>query len=577
MNGRSGVATIFLFLFLAVMILLQVLTMVQSDRLFGRLNHLAEIWRTAGPMATTQARSDTTDLPGEEYPGDAGDWLVWRIGAEPATLNPITRKDVYATWVVSGNIFESFLEYDLDKVRLKPLLAESYEVSDDGLEISFRIRDDVHFSDGHPIGVDDVIFSYETIINPKIDAHNLANYYKDVDRVVRISDREVKFIMKRTYFKALEFLGGMDILPKHIYEFSDPADFNKHRSDPVGSGPYVFEKWNVGREIVLRRNEQYWGRKPKLKKIVFRIITNEVAALQALRSGQIDFIRPEPEQFAELRNDQEFKNKYYCLLYWDPGVGYRYVGWNQDTPFFKDRRVRLAMTHIVNRKKIIQYLLKGLGREVTGPFYILGKQNNPNIEPWLYDPQQAKQLLGEAGWIDTDGDGIRDKDGIPLRFKLMIVSQVPFHERLAKLLKDEAAKIGIEIVPDPYEWSIFVERLNTRSFEATTLAWGGVVESDPYQIWHSSQIVGRGSNRIGFADAEADAIIEEARRTLDENKRNKLYHRFHQILHEQQPYTFLLTRPWLYFLDKRFENVKIHKLGLDPLEWYVPKAKQKYK
>jgi peptide/nickel transport system substrate-binding protein len=137
--------------------------------------------------------------------------------------------------------------------------------------------------------------------------------------------------------------------------------------------------------------------------------------------------------------------------------------------------------------------------------------------------------------------------------------------------------VGIDLSPDPYEWSVFSERLNTRAFEAVTLAWGGTVQDDPYQIWHSSQIGNRGSNYVGFRNAKADAIIEEARTTRDEDKRNELYHQLDRILHEEQPYTFVFTRPWLELLDNRFENVVVHKLGLNPHEWYVPKDKQRYK
>ena len=577
MNGRSGVFTFFLFLFLAVMILLQALSMVQSDRLYQRLNHLVETWQSAGPVRVAKQQTSSVDLPMEEYPGDEGDWLVWRIGAEPATLNYITSKDIYANWIVGGNIFESLLEYDYDEVELKPLLAESYEVSSDGLEMTFRLRKDIHFSDGVAVTTDDVIFSYETIINPKVDAHNLANYFRPIKELIKIDNRTVKFILREPYFKGFEIAGLMPIFPKHVYEFGDAAVFNSHRSNPVGSGPYVFEKWDVGQEIVLRRNERYWGRKPKLRKIVYRVITNEVAALQALRSHKVDFLAPTSEQFVELSNDKEFVKEFRCLSYWNPGVGYSYIGWNQNTPFFKDRNVRLAMTHLIDRQTIIDNILGGLGRIVTGPFYVFSKQYNSSIEPWPYNPERAKQLLNEAGWIDTNGDGIRDKDGVPFRFQFMIVSGAPVYERLARVIKDEIRGAGIDLTIDPYEWSVFEERLNMRSFGATMLAWGGVVQSDPYQIWHSSQIEGRGSNRIGFKNAEADAIIEEARRTMDEEKRNKLYHRFHQVLYEEQPYTFFRARPSIRFLDRRFENVIVHKLGLNPVEWYVPKEKQLYK
>ena len=310
---------------------------------------------------------------------------------------------------------------------------------------------------------------------------------------------------------------------------------------------------------------------------VFRIITNDLAALQALQAGEIDFLRPLPEQFADMSKNEDFTAQFRCLSYFTPIIPYFYVGWNNDSVFFEDKRVRLAMTHLIDRDKIIKYLLKDQGRVTTGPFYIFGKQNNPNIKPWPYDVNKAKQLLDEAGWIDSDGDGIRDKDGNPFSFKLMIRSADPYYERLAKFIKDQASKVGIEVVPDPYEWSIFIERLLDREFEAEVSGWGGVVEEDPYQVWHSSQGVHRGSNHVGFNNKEADAIIEQARQTLDETERNKLYHRFHQIVHAEQPYTFLYARPEMRFLDKRFKNVIIHKLDLDWLEWYVPKQRQKYK
>jgi peptide/nickel transport system substrate-binding protein len=307
------------------------------------------------------------------------------------------------------------------------------------------------------------------------------------------------------------------------------------------------------------------------------VITNEVAELQALRSHDIDFMRPTSEQFSEVSKVQKFLEEFRCLSYWDPTTGYSYIGWNEERPFFKDRRVRQVLTMLINRDSINEYLLKGLGHVISGPFYIYGHQGDPNIQPWPYDPQKAKQLLDEAGWVDHDGDGICDKDGVPFKFRFMTVSGTPFYERLAKLIKDEMAKVGIELTVDPYEWSVFQERLNTRSFDAVTLAWGGTVEEDPYQIWHSSQIGNRGSNYVGFKNAEADSLIEQARRTMDEDKRNELYPRLHRILHEEQPYTFMFTRPFLQLLDRRFENVKVHKLGLNPLEWYVPRDKQRYK
>lgn len=179
--------------------------------------------------------------------------------------------------------------------------------------------------------------------------------------------------------------------------------------------------------------------------------------------------------------------------------------------------------------------------------------------------------------VDTDGDGIRDKDGAAFRFKFMFPGGGGLGEKLIKLLQDEASKVGIEVISEPYEWSVFHERLINRDFDSFILGWSAPVLQDPYQLWHSSQVGSHGSNYVGFRNGEADGLIEEARRTLDDDRRNELYHQLHRLLHKEQPYTFLLTRPTLEFLDRRFENVRIKNLGVEPHEWYVPKEKQRYK
>jgi len=581
MNGRSGLFTFFIFLFLVLMIVLQILAMIQSDRLYERLNLLLDRLAGTGMRQPTQARSQTgPDSAAPGYPGDEGDWLVYRLRGEPRTLNPISVEgSLEGRTVYMRNIFEPLFYYNLDVegVELEPVLAESMNISDDGLEIEVKLKQNIWFSDGVPVTADDVKFTYDTIMNPGIDAPNIRNYYANVKEVIKIDQRTVKFVFNELYWKTIEAVGVFDVLPKHIYEFNEPSEFNTRRSNPVGSGPYIFENWKVGSRITLSRNENYWGKKPRINKLIFKIITNDTAALQALRAHDTDYMEPSSEQFAEVAADEDFRKQFHVLSYWQPSGGYAFTAWNNAIPFFSDRRVRLAMTHIINREAIVEHLLKGYGKIVTGSFYIYGRQSDPNIEPWPYDPERAKELLNQAGWIDTDGDGLRDKDGTAFSFRYSYPSSSTTGERIGKLLKDDAQKVGIEVMPDPLEWSIFIERLNERQFQAAMLSWGGTIESDPYQIWHSSQIKGRGNNFAAFNSPEADAVIEQARRTLDEEKRYALYHRFHRILHQQQPYTFLVTIPTFVLLDNRFENVTVHKLGVDPLEWYVPKEKQLYK
>ncbi len=576
MSHRTNAAGFFLFVLLGLIICLQIISMLQSDRLYIALNEIEDVIEGTARRKPAGAGADLTT----QYPGDDGDWLVWAMRVEPKTLNQINvDNDIYSRWITVKNIFEPLMEYDFDEVKLKPLIAESCEVSKDGLEITFRLRDDIHFSDGVPVTVDDVIFTYQTVIDPNVDAANLANMYVDVDRVEKVSDRAVKFYMRRPYFKAQEVLSFWDIgiYPKHIYEYKDARQFNQRVSNPVGSGPYVFERWDTGSQTVLRRNENYWGPKPRIKKVIYKFITNPIAAVQALRSHQVDLIIPEPDQYADLVKDVEFNREFNCLDYWSPGDPFYYIGWNEDTPFFSDARVRLAMTLSIDREQIVSELLKGYGELVTGPFYIKGAQNNETVKPWPYDPEMAKSLLDKAGWLDRDGDGIRDKDGIPFRFKFLYSVESDVYTRLASLLKDELAKIGVDIMPDPYEWSVLIPKITDRQFEAMVMGWGGDIIEDQYQIFHSSQVGNRGSNYVGFRNAEADALMEQIRITIDLAESDALCHQLHRLLHEQQPYTFLFTRPTFRAVDKRFQNVNIHKLGLNYLEWYVPKEKQRYK
>ncbi len=577
MGNRSTVFKFFVILFLVTVVFLQMLSMKQSDRLYERVNELekrvAGLPRSSGVYTSAQTADSEKD----------GDWLISRIGAEPPTLNPITARDYYATLICTGsgstppNIFETLIMLDSDTGEHTPLLAESWNISEDGLTIDFVLKDNIRFSDNKPITADDVVFSFSLIKNPKIDNAHLANYFQDVVSCEKIGEREIRFKMSQVYFKSLEIVGSMAIVPEHIYGFTDETQFNQNRTNPVGSGPYIFEKWEVGSSISLVRNENYWGKKPHIRKLVFKVITNDLAALSAMRSNQIDLVATPPEQFVKLSADKDFLKDYNPIEYWTPSGGYSYIGWNMDSKFFSDKRVRLAMTHLVDRENIRDNIYEGMAKIVAGPFYINSPQYNHSLEQWPYDPKKAAMLLDEAGWKDTDGDGIRDKDGVPFRFKFLVTSGNDTRERILKLLKDDFAKAGIDLVPDTYEWSVFIQRVMNKQFDATTLAWTGVMEADPYQVWHSSQTTAGGSNRIGFNNPEADRLIVEARKTLDKDERNALYHKFQEVLHEEQPYTFMFSTPSLGFVSNRFENVIQHTLGFNMNEWFVLAEKQRYR
>jgi len=502
-----------------------------------------------------------------------GDWLIYHLGAEPGTLNPIVARDVAENIINSNKIYETLLTRDNKSLELVPLLAESWTISEDKLTFTFKLRNNVNWHDGKPFTSEDVVYSYNSIMNPKVDSAQLKGYYQEIQKVEALDDYTVKFTYARPYFLALEFCGGMPIVPKHIFE---KGDFNKNPAGrhPIGTGPYKFSKWETGREVVLEKNKEYWGEKPKINKIVFKIINDRNVAFQVLRKGELDFSSLTPIQWEKQSKTKKFEEKFNKHAYFRPN--YSYIGWNLDRPFFSDKRVRKAMTHLVNRELILEKILYNLGAIVTNPFYLKGKEYDKSIKPIKFSPEQAISLLDEAGWIDSDSDGIRDKNGVKFEFEFLIPHGSDTSEKISTILKEELDKVGIVMNIRKIEWAVFVQRLNERKFDAVTLSWSLGVESDPYQLWHSSQKSSGGSNFVGFENAEADKIIEDARKEFNNDKRTKLYKKFANIIHNEQPYTFLFCGKSPVAVNNRFKGVNVYPLGLDFLEWYVPAELQIY-
>lgn len=520
---------------------------------------------------TSQETTQSAETASDSDPVD-GDWLMYHLNAEPATLNPITATDAYEGTVNNGKIYETLIERNNETLELEPLLAESWEISEDKLKYTFKIREGIKWHDGTPFTAEDIVFSYRSIMNPKVDSPQLRAYFQEIRDVKAIDDLTVEFTYARPYFLALEFCGGMPIVPKHIF---DKGDFNTNPAgrNPVGTGPYKFVKWTTGRDIVIEKNPDYWGEKPKLNKIVFKIITDNTVAFQVLKREELDVSSLTPIQWERQTETPSFQENFDKLSYFTPN--YSYIGWNSKRPFFADKTVRTALTHLVDRELILEKILYDLGAIVTNPFYINSPEYDKSIDPYPYDPKKAEELLEQAGWIDHDGDGIRDKDGVKFAFEFLIPGGSETGEKIATILKEELDKMGIQMDIRKTEWAVFTSRLMDRNFDAVTLAWSMGIESDPYQIWSSTQAES-GSNFVGFKNEEADKLIVEARTEFDREKRQKLYKRFAEIVHEEQPYTFLFCRKSTVAVNKRFENVTVYPVGIDPVEWHVPLPLQVY-
>ncbi len=485
-------------------------------------------------------------------------------------------------------------------------LATRIEVNDDYTEYHVWLRDDVlwheaavDFTDpryawlnvDHPLVADDFVFFLELVLNPQVEAAHLRNYYEACAGIEVINDHEFIVRWNEPQYQSISFTLGMQPLPRWLYGSDQDGNlydasevgrrFNEHwfNQKAIGMGPYRFSHWVPGGSILLERNEQYWGEKPPIEAIEYRVISDGTARLNNLSAGELDYVDLQQTQYrnavveggvAGFREGGDLEHETF------QGTAYRYLGWNADGVYFADRRVRLAMTHAFNGELLLRENMFGLGRLVTGNFFIDGPDYNQALTPYPFDLDRAAQLLTEAGWEDNNGDGIREKlvgsDIVNFEFGMVTYGHRPEFIAAMEHFRNDLRSIGVIMNVQPVEWAVMIERMTEKDFDAYTGGWVLGWDSDPYQIWHSSQAdEPTGSNRVGFRNAEADAIIEEARRTFDPAARSALFHRFHEIVYEEQPYTF-----WFSGLEIGAWRDSVENVGFSPLRpfasnrsWYL--------
>jgi peptide/nickel transport system substrate-binding protein len=561
---------------------------------------------TAGDQPKSQSAA-----PRDSGTPVSGDWLIMHSSSDPEQLNPITSSDATASEIL-GYIFETLLMRDPRTLELKPLIAtDRPKISDDKLSYTFTIRRDVYFQDGRPLTGEDVLFSIKAIKCPLVNAPFLRVYYNSMVDAQLLDTHTVRFVTKEPYFLNESQLGGIAVLPRHYYDpddllkavtvrelTKDPAqlpevvkrfadNFNRnYNRNPVGSGPFKFSDWKTGRTVELVRDPNYWGNgKPGIDQVYldrlrYRIVNNPDAALVTLKSGGLDAMSLTPVQHTRGTGSERFKREFEKFQYFAPS--YSYIGWNNTHPIFKDKRVRQAMTYLTDRKQMAKTILFGLGEVVDGPIFFFRPEYDKTLHNYPYDPQKALGLLKEAGWADTDGDGILDKtiDGrkIPFRFEFKVPSASTTGKSIILVLQNELRNHGIMASVRELDWTIFLDDVKNHKFDVVIMAWAmPATEPDEYQVWHSSQAANKGSNHISYKNARVDQILEDYRREFDPKKRVELYREFQRILNDEQPYTFLFARKTVTAVDRRFRGVEIYPAGLRPLEWWVPLAAQKYR
>ncbi len=605
-----------LYALIAVLITLLLLVMYQIDRQWLRLTEMQTALQaqakdmrdlrsavSSGTLARSENAATATTTPAvaaafnrahamTQQAGYAqGDWSVNAFGNNLKTLTPLVSTDAYASDVQSY-VQESLITRNPDTLEWEGLIAKGWQVSADGLTITFQMRDDVTFSDGKPLTADDVAFTFDFIMTEAIQAPRERAYLEKIASVKANGKYEVVFTYKEPYFEALSLAGGMTIFPKHFYEpyLKTPQAFNESKGLLLGSGPYQMpdpKGWTPDKgNVELVRNERYWGDvQPSYNRILWKIIQNDSARLTTYRNGEIDAYGARPNEYADLKQDPQMMGKSQNFEYMPPVAGYSYIGWNQERggkpTRFADKRVRQAMSHLTDVQRVIKDVFLDYAEPAVSPFSNTSKQHDPALQPYAFNLEKAQALLKEVGYEDRNKDGVlEDAAGQPFEFKLTYFDANEDTKRMVLLLKDLYAKAGVKMIPFPQEWPVMLESLNKKDFDAITLGWTSGIETDIYQMFHSSQAKTDGDNTISYKNPALDSLIDKARATVDEATRMPLWQQAEHIMYDDQPYTFLMRRKTLAFIDKRIHNLQMTKLGLNrgllPLENYVPAAQQKY-
>ena len=500
-----------------------------------------------------------------------GDLLIDASIGDASTLIPPLASDA-SSHDVAGYIYNGLIKYDGD-LNLVGDLAESWEISPDGLTITFKLRKGVKWQDGAPFTAQDVMFTYQLMVDPKTPTA-YGEDYKQVKKAEVLDDYTFRVTYPQPFAPALGSW-TLAILPKHLLEGQDITKSPLARH-PIGTGPFKFREWRTGDKIILSYNPDYFEGRPYLNGYIYLVKPDQATMFLELKAGNIDRMGLTPLQDkrqTEYAKFQETFNKYKYVSF-----AYTYLGYNLEDKRFADRRVRQALTYAINKKEIVDGVLLGLGQEATGPYKPGTWFSNPNVSRFDYNPEKAKALLAEAGW-HPNSQGILEKDGKPFEFTILTNQGNDLRVRTGEIIQRRLRDVGILVKIRTVEWAAFLkEFIDKGRFEAVLLGWTTGQDPDAFDVWHSSKTKPGELNFIHYNNPEVDRLLEEGRHTFDREKRRQAYFRFQEILAEDQPYTFLFVPDALPAVHKRFHGIKPAPAGINynfP-KWYVPKGEQKY-
>lgn len=543
------------------------------------LKKIACLWLVLALAAcsapTNDSQTNTVEPAAEDSVPAFGDRLVDASIGDASNLIPMIASDA-ASHAVAGQLYLPLLRYDRN-LKLIGQLAENWEVSQDSLSITFHIRPGLKWSDGVPFTSADCLFTLRLIQ----DEHTQSAYKSDYVMVKRAEAPDARtFIVHydEPFSPALSSWASLAILPKHIFEHEDIMHTELSRHPRASIGPYFLADWQSQQSILMRANPDYFDGKVWIAERLTRIIPDPATQFLELSAGRLDEMGLSPMQYTRLFDMKPvLKNNYKRYKYLD--FVYTYLGFNLKRKPFTDRRVREAIAYAIDRQELVDGVLLGLGQVIASPYKPGTQWVNKNLKPRPYSPEKAKQLLKEAGWSDSNGDGILDKDGKPLSFTILTNNGNKQRADAATIMQQRLKQVGIAVKVRLVEWSAFIENfINKRDFDAVILGWSLSPEPDQYSIWHSSQTGPRQFNFLSYSNPKVDKALVDARRTFDSAERKRLYDIMQQQIYDDVPMVFLYAPYSLPVFHKRIHGIDPAPAGIgwNSEHWYVPASEQKY-
>ncbi len=539
--------------------------------LFGCFVFLAACGQTPEQESEKKSSIESTAVSAQDSTPVYGGRITEPLLAEPINLISALSSDS-ASHTVANKLFVSLLKYNKDIV-LVPEAAESFEILNDGKLFKFKLREDIRWTDGKPLTAEDVEFTYKMMINPETPTAYASDF-------LNVKEFKVtgKYSFEVTYDKVFArslVTWAFDILPKHLLENENLRE-TKYSRAPIGAGPYKLKEWISGQRLILEANEDYFEGRPYIDEIVYRVIPDSSTQFMELKTGNLDGMDLTPQQYLFQTKGSSWEKDFEKFKFLS--FGYTWLGYNLERPFFKDVRVRRAISYAINKEEIVKGVLLGLGSPAIGPYKPGTWVYNDKLVPYGYHPEKAVELLKQAGWSDTDGDGIIDREGTPFSFTILTNQGNSLRIKTATIIQNRLKDIGIDVQIRTVEWAAFIkEFVDKGKFDAIILGWNITQDPDNYNVWHSSKAVPGGLNIVKFKNGELDELLEKGRTTLVQADRKVIYDRIQEILHAEQPYCFLYVPMALPIYQSRIKGLKIAPAGLgyNADRWWIPTVLQK--